>query len=32
MRTGLGGLFFALLVLASGSLWPAILVHASPTW
>lgn len=29
IRTGLVGLLFALVVLAAGSLWPAILIHAA---
>ena len=28
LTTGIGGVFFALVVLASGSLWPAMIIHA----
>jgi uncharacterized protein len=29
LTTGIGGVFFALVVLASGSLWPAMIIHAA---
>ncbi len=32
LKTAAAGLFFACLVVASGSLWPAILIHASMDW
>ncbi len=31
-KTALAGLFFACLALASGSLWPAMLLHAAMDW
>lgn len=32
LKTGLAGLFFAFIALASASLWPAILIHAAMDW
>ena len=32
LKTAAAGLFFACLVVASGSLWPAILIHAAMDW